>query len=70
MTLLPAAALTQCAVQAPATSAPPAVPSPRLYGTPSYMTGTPFKAPGDDFYSGANSHPHDLDHWYGNGYDW
>jgi hypothetical protein len=41
-----------------------------LYGTPGRKLGTPFATPRDNYYSGAISRPCDLDHWYGNGYNW
>ncbi|HEY9790742.1 MAG TPA: hypothetical protein V6D22_10110 [Candidatus Obscuribacterales bacterium] len=41
-----------------------------LYGPPGRELGTPFPTPMDNYYSGANSRPGNLDNWYGNGYNW
>jgi hypothetical protein len=44
-------------------------PSPQaIYGRPSHWNSTPLNTPLDDFFSGANCRPTNLDNWFGNGY--
>jgi hypothetical protein len=51
-------------------SGTPSPPPVAIYGRPSRARGTPMSSPLDNYYSGAYLRPHDLDHWYGNGYNY